>query len=162
MFGDNWKDEYVVIDPAAGTLNLERDYNFKELYASTLEQAELDVAKNYNTNSTKFMFDFLNGSDEELFAKAPGLKEAFEQNKKIIVFFNPPYKTASSSVFNNVGQGTTKNPVNKAMQKAGMKLCSRESYAQFLYRIIMLKEKFGLTDINLAFFCKPKFLCGEV
>ena len=161
VFGDNWKDEYVVIDPAAGTLNLERDYNFKELYASTLEQAELDVAKNYNTNSTKFVFDFLNGSDEELFAKAPGLKEAFEQNKKIIVFFNPPYKTASSSVFNNVGQGTTENPVNKAMQKAGMKLCSRESYAQFLYRIIMLKEKFGLTNVNLAFFCNPKFLCGE-
>lgn len=161
VFGDNWRDEYVVWDPAAGTLNLERDYNFKELYASTLEQSELDIAKNYNTNSLKFAFDFLNGSDEELFAKAPGLKTAFEQNKKIIVLFNPPYKTASSSVFNNVGQGTTENLVNKEMQSNGMKLCSRESYAQFLYRIMTLKEKFSLTNINLAFFCKPKFICGE-
>ena len=42
--GDNWKQDYVVIDPACGTLNLTRDYLFEELYSSTLFQEELDIA----------------------------------------------------------------------------------------------------------------------
>ena len=58
--GDDWKDEYVVWDNCCGTKNLTRDYRFKELYCSTLENAELDISSRYNPEATSFQFDFLN------------------------------------------------------------------------------------------------------
>ena len=58
--GEDWKDKYVVVDPAWGTGNLTRDYKFKELYASTLFQEELDIASDYNPEAVKFQYDFLN------------------------------------------------------------------------------------------------------
>ena len=39
-FGDDWKEKYVVWDNCCGSKNLTRDYYFKELYCSTLENAE--------------------------------------------------------------------------------------------------------------------------
>lgn len=52
--GENWRDEYVVYDPAAGSKNLTRDYNFKELYCSTLYDSELKIGERYNKNSASF------------------------------------------------------------------------------------------------------------
>lgn len=153
--GKDWKDEYVVVDPAAGTLNLERDYNFKELYASTLEQSELDIAKNYNTNSCKFVFDFLNGSDEELFDKAPGIKNALEKHKKIVVFFNPPYATAGAYDIRQTSNHQTL--VKKMMENDSIQ--ASELYAQFLYRIMKLQEKYN-ANIKIALFSKITFLAA--
>ena len=91
--GDNWKDEYVVWDNCCGTKNLTRDYRFKELYCSTLENAELDISSRYNPEATSFQYDFLNDPLEKL---PKGLLEAFEQNKKIVFLLNPPYAGAST------------------------------------------------------------------
>ena len=49
--GENWKNEYVVWDNCCGTKNLTRDYRFKELYCSTLEQAVL-----YCFGQSRFLF----------------------------------------------------------------------------------------------------------
>lgn len=89
-FGPNWKDEYIVWDCAWGTGNLTRGYEFKELYASTLEQFELDEAEELNTNpeATKFRFDFLNYSLNDL---PTGLKDRLLKGCKIIFYINPPY-----------------------------------------------------------------------
>lgn len=84
QFGEDWKEKYVVWDCCCGSCNLTRDYYFKELYCSTLEQAELDIGKNYNTNSTKFQFDFLNESLDDLERKAPNLIEAFELDRPMV------------------------------------------------------------------------------
>lgn len=65
--GEDWKEKYVVWDCCWGTGNLTRDYNFKELYASTLEQAELDCGSRYNQEATKFVFDFLNDDISNIF-----------------------------------------------------------------------------------------------
>ena len=54
------KDEYIVWDPACGTKNLTRDYQFKRLYSSTLHQEELDMSTQYNKESVYFQYDFLN------------------------------------------------------------------------------------------------------
>lgn len=70
--GDNWRDEYVVWDCACGTKNLTRDYNFKELYCSTLIEGDLELARKYNVKGTpknelgcSFQYDFLNDDVEE-------------------------------------------------------------------------------------------------
>jgi len=61
-FGPDWYSTYAVWDPAWGTGNLTRDYQFGSLYASTLFSDELDIATEINNNDStvKFQYDYLN------------------------------------------------------------------------------------------------------
>ena len=85
QFGEDWKEKYVVWDNCSGTKNLTRDYYFKELYCSTLENAELAISDRYNREGVSFQFDFLNDSLDKL---PQGLKSALEENKPIIFFLS--------------------------------------------------------------------------
>ena len=151
--GVHWKENYVVWDPACGTKNLTRDYRFKELYCSTLEQAELDISKNYNKEATSFQFDFLNDSLDDLKVKAPGLLEAFELNKPICFFINPPYGTTTSF------KGLATIGVSRTAISNHIKL--KEFIAQFLYRIYLLQSQFNITNVKICIFHNPKWLCGQ-
>lgn len=64
--GENWRDEYMVWDCAWGTGNPTRDYQFADLYCSTLQQEDLNIATRYNKNATKFQYDFLNDDVEDM------------------------------------------------------------------------------------------------
>ena len=151
--GSHWKDNYVVWDCCCGTKNLTRDYRFKELYCSTLEQAELDISKNYNKEATSFQFDFLNDSLDDLKVKAPGLLEALELNKPICFFINPPYGTTTSF------KGLATIGVSRTAISNHIKL--KEFIAQFLYRIYLLQSQFNITNVKICIFHNPKWLCGQ-
>ena len=151
--GSHWKENYVVWDCCCGTKNLTRDYQFKELYCSTLEQAELDISKNYNKEATSFQFDFLNDSLDDLKVKAPGLIEAFELNKPICFFINPPYGTTTSF------KGLATVGVSRTAISNHIKL--KEFIAQFLYRIYLLQSQFNITNVKICIFHNPKWLCGQ-
>ena len=151
--GSHWKENYVVWDCCCGTKNLTRDYRFKELYCSTLEQAELDISKNYNKEATSFQFDFLNDSLDDLKVKAPGLIEAFELNKPICFFINPPYGTTTSF------KGLATVGVSRTVISNHIKL--KEFIAQFLYRIYLLQSQFNITNVKICIFHQPKWLCGQ-
>lgn len=164
-FGENWKDEYIVWDCCAGTLNLTRDYNFKNLFVSTIEQSDIDTANQigYNTNSTKFQFDFLNDKifdDETSKSKVPReLQKALKEGKKIIFLINPPYATAS----NKEADGTSKKGVSKTRIETLMKNenwgnSSTNLYAQFLYLITKLNID---KNINIALFSPSLYKTGE-
>ena len=164
QFGEDWKEKYVVWDNCCGSCNLTRDYKFKELYCSTLEQSELDISSRYNTEAVKFQYDFLNDDQDDLFnegSKLPhGLVKVLEENKPIIFFINPPYATASSgNLIDKVGIGKTY--INKQMLADKIGSASKNLYAQFLYRIIMFKKTYNLTNVNIALFCKPNYLSGQ-
>lgn len=75
--GSNWRDECIVWDCAWGTGNLTRDYNFKELYCSTINQEELNIGARYNKNATKFQYDFLNDDVEEFEQAREALRSPF-------------------------------------------------------------------------------------
>ena len=154
QLGEDWREKYVVWDPAWGTGNLTRDYYFKELYASTLEQAELDIGSKHNPEATKFKFDFLNDPLENL---PTGLLEAFKQDKPILFYLNPPYKTVSYTNGGTDGKAKT-SKVNAMMKADNIGSCSQEVYAQFLYRLLKIKEQFNLTNCIIALFCKPLFM----
>ena len=151
--GYHWKENYVVYDCCCGTKNLTRDYRFKELYCSTLEQAELDISKNYNKEATSFQFDFLNDSLDDLKVKAPGLLEAFELNKPICFFINPPYGTTTSF------KGLATVGVSRTAISNHIKL--KEFITQFLYRIYLLQSQFNITNVKVCIFHNPKWLCGQ-
>lgn len=157
--GEDWKEKFVVFDCCCGSLNLTRDYRFKELYASTLEQAELEVGSRYNQEATKFVFDFLN---DDLDSLPKGLLEAFEQDKPIVFFINPPYATAATKlgVEGESKQGCAVSTMNTQMKQEGYGSASQNLYAQFLYRIIKTKELYGLTNVHIAVFCPTLFLTG--
>ena len=143
VFGDNWRDEYVVWDPAWGTGNLTRDYKFKELYASTLNQSDIDTANQmgFNPEAVKFQFDFLNDSDEKL---PTGLREAINNGRKIIVLMNPPYGRANGqSKVGTIMKGGTSTKISELMKSESYGGSSSQLYAQFLYKVMSL----GISDI---------------
>lgn len=160
VLGMDWKEKYVVWDNCCGTKNLTRDYYFKELYCSTLEQAELDQCTDYNREAISFQFDFLNDPLDKL---PKGLLEAFEQNKPIVFFLNPPYATAANK-FGADGsskKNVAKTLINKDMLEHKIGGASQNLYAQFMYRILMIKNEFNLTNVHIALFSPTLFLTGS-
>lgn len=125
--GEDWKEKYIVWDCCWGTGNLTRDYRFKELYASTLEQAELDCGNRYNPEATKFVFDFLNDDINFLGVSSGKLPEklykALEDKKPTVFFINPPYGTASANMgasgVGGKGKGVCNSRINSEMVKSG-------------------------------------------
>jgi hypothetical protein len=159
VFGEDWKEKYVVWDPAWGTGNLTRDYKFKELYVSTLNQSDIDTANQmgYNPEATKFQFDFLNDPDEKL---PLGLREAIDSGKQIIVFMNPPYATSndldntkSNDTLSKKGVSLTNVGLN--MKNKNMGGCTDQLYAQFLYRIMS-----DFNNFEICMFSPPLYLTG--
>ena len=158
QFGEDWKEKYVVWDNCSGTKNLTRDYYFKKLYCSTLENAELAISDRYNREGVSFQFDFLNDSLDKL---PQGLKSALEENKPIIFFLNPPYATTCNFGDKNKAEEGNDTIINDVMKEKGMKRCSDNLYAQFLYRIMLIKEQYNLTNIHIALFSPTLFLTGS-
>jgi hypothetical protein len=169
-FGENWKDEYVVWDPACGTLNLTRDYKFKELYCSTIEDSDLKTAEQmkYNPEAVKFQYDFLNDGivdgkiDISGDKKLPeGLKKAILEGKKIIVLMNPPYGTENNlenikTEERSVKDDIQMNNINMMMnQDKNWGKSSKNLYSMFIYRILKMNM-----NIKLCFFSPPLFLSG--
>lgn len=160
-FGEDWKDKFVVWDNSCGTMNLTRDYKFNELYCSTLEQSDIDTANQmgYNPEATKFQYDFLNGDYNVL---PEGLRTAIDGGKEILFLINPPYQDGSE-LTTNEGESGLKNNVqtkmNKEMLENGWGKCSKQLFAQFLYRITKFQET--NKNVKIALICKPLYFTGE-
>lgn len=158
QLGEDWKDKYVVWDNCCGAKNLTRDYKFKELYCSTLFDSELKIGERYNKEAVSFQYDFLNDDLEKL---PKGLLEAFEQNKPIVFFLNPPYATVAN--MDNSGAKNKNTTIQTEIQKL-MKQFGKSSanlYAQFLYRILLIKQEYNLTNCHIALFSPTLFLAGS-
>ena len=157
VYGDDWKEKYVVWDPAWGTGNLTRDYKFKELYVSTLNYSDIQTANQmgYNPEAVKFQFDFLN-DDYDFLPK--GLRDAIESGKELIVLMNPPYMKSTPNK-GNITIGISETIIGKEMNNKKMGIASSQLSSQFLYRLIKLKEKNN--NINIAIFNKPNFMTSD-
>ena len=158
LLGDDWKEKYVVWDPACGTKNLTRDYRFSELYCSTLFQSELDMSKDYNREGEAFQFDFLNDPLE----KAPkGLLEALENDKPFVFFLNPPYSVAGGGLYKESGKvkkGDNSNMVSKMMKDGKVGKPAVDTSYQFIYRICMIREKYHLSNCHIFIYSGVGFL----
>lgn len=157
QLGEDWREKYVVWDPAWGTGNLTRDYHFKELYASTLEQAELEIGAKHNTEATKFKFDFLNDPLENLPA---GLLEAFKQDKPVLFYLNPPYGKDRGDMAKKQAHlyELTNTNAKMQMKNDGISAIASNLYLQFLYKITKIKEQYKLTDCRIAVFSPFNFI----
>jgi len=156
VYGEDWKDKYVVWDPAWGTGNLTRDYQFKELYVSTLNQSDIDTANQmgYNPEATKFQYDFLNDDYEKL---PKGLRKAIEEGCQVIVLMNPPYGTAGNNKRDGIQkEGVSKSTVGERMNEDKLGFAARNLYLQFIYKLVK-----DFANLDLAMFTPPTFISSE-
>lgn len=162
--GHNWQREYIVWDMCCGVGNLEvKHSNPRNIYMSTLDQADIDVMKATKTcvAAQRFQYDYLNDDiaddgkiDYSLSNKVPqGLREAIAAGKRILVLINPPYgETGSGIGKGDVNKkGVEQTRINASMTDVGY--ASKELFVQFLARIA--KE---LPSATLAMFSKLKYV----
>ncbi len=148
--GKNWQKEYIVWDMCCGVGNLEvKHSNPRNIYMSTLDQADVDVMKATKTcvAAQRFQYDYLNDDitddgniDYSLTNKIPeGLRKAIAEDKKMLVLINPPYAEATNA--DNVSsnkhlEGKTdvsKTRISEVISDYGY--ARRELFVQFLARL---------------------------
>ena len=149
--GKNWQREYIVWDMCCGVGNLEvKHSNPRNIYMSTLDQADVDVMKATKTcvAAQRFQYDYLNDDitdegkiDYSLTNKVPqGLRDAIAAGKKILVLINPPYAAATNRGNTaQVGDAEYKSGVADtkfaATAMADYGRASNELFTQFVARI---------------------------
>lgn len=164
ILGDNWRKEFLVWDCAWGTGNLTRDYYFENLFCSTLNQEDLNLGEEYNKNSMKFQFDFLEDEIEDykvLFPKE--IENKLNGDNKILFFINPPFAEASNGKFKNKRdkKNTSKTKIKDCMIEDGFKEESQQLYCQFLYRILKLKLDYKLDNLYIGIYTPLLFFTGK-
>ena len=176
VLGANWQQRYIVWDMCCGVGNLEvKHSNYRNVFMSTLDQADIDVMRASQTcpGATIFQYDYLNddvtdfgGIDYALTGKMPAelraaiadARAGVKGAKRILVLINPPYAEAMN--IDNITQSSGKNAESKKgvarnMVGAGMELgyAARELFVQFLARI-----QRELPNATLAMFSKLKYV----
>lgn len=150
--GNDWQRKYIVWDMCCGVGNLETKHSYpRNVYMSTLDQADVDVMKAAKTcvQADRFQYDYLNDDitengeiDYSLTEKVPlKLQEAIKAGKRILVLINPPYAEAMNA--DNTGyeagdkKAERKTGVATTAVAANMDVgyAKRELFAQFLTRI---------------------------
>lgn len=158
-FGNDWREKYIVWDCACGEKALTKDYYFNELYSSTIDESELNNSAEYNKEGTSFIYDFLNDEIDKL---PKGLLNAFENDKPIIIFINPPYAAGSTFTHTKeeIKKGVTKSNVQNEMDAEGLRQASRDLYVQFMFRLTKIQKHFNLTNFNICQYTPSTYLCG--
>jgi len=170
--GDNWQKEYIVWDMCCGVGNLEvKHSNPRNIYMSTLDQADVDVMKATKTcvSAQRFQYDYLNDDitdfgniDYTLTNKLPeGLRKAIAEGKKILVLINPPYAEAGNSSNVSIGSKGGETSTNENVAKTKFAITSMQSYGkasnelftQFIARVA--KE---IPNATIAIFSKLKYV----
>ena len=168
--GKNWQQNYIVWDMCCGVGNLEvKHSNHRNIFMSTLDQADLDVMKASLTcvAAHKFQYDYLNddiGADGQIDygltrKMPPELQQAIADAKakkkgakKLLVLINPPYGETGSGI----GKGdTNKKGIEQSKINLQMNFgyASKELFVQFLARIQQ-----ELPGATLAMFSKLKYV----
>ena len=167
--GKNWQKDYIVWDMCCGVGNLEvKHSNPRNIYMSTLDQADIDVMKATKTcvAAQRFQYDYLNDDitadgkiDYSLSNKVPAaLRAAIAAGKKILVLINPPYAEAMKA--DNVIEGEDTSEVKVGVSKTRVASCmdpqgyaARELFTQFLVRIST-----EMPTATVAIFSKLKYV----
>ena len=161
--GKNWQKEYIVWDMCCGVGNLEvKHSNPRNIFMSTLDQADIDVMKATKTcpSAVRFQYDYLNDDiddfgqiDYSLTNKIPlALQQAIKDGKKILVLINPPYAESGRGIGEGNKLGVAKTIFSlTAMTEYGK--ASNELFTQFVARIAQ-----ELPNATLAMFSKLKYV----
>lgn len=169
VLGKNWQEKYIVWDMCCGVGNLEvKHSNPRNLYMSTLDQADIDVMRATKTcvAATRFQYDYLNDDindfgqiDYSLTNKMPAsLQQAIKEGKKILVLINPPYAEVGTRG-NTAKELNTENKDGVAKTKfsqtamANYGKASNELFTQFVARVAL-----EIPTATIAMFSTLKYI----
>lgn len=170
VLGKNWQKDYIVWDMCCGVGNLEvKHSNHRNIFMSTLDQADIDVMKASKTcvAATRFQYDYLNDDitsdgeiDYNLTNKIPQkLRTAIAEGKKILVLINPPYAEVTSGGNTVSGKVETEHKAGVTNTKTASLLMSEygkaknELFTQFLARIAL-----EIPTATIGIFSKIKYI----
>ena len=153
MLGDLYGEAYIW-DASCGTGNLLKtsEYPRDKVFMSTLLEEDVKMVESVLPGVTSFKCDFVNGIDIDennlgFSNKLPEkLIEVLRSNKPIVIFMNPPYKVMESTS-SDVGRymGDPCGPLGDAK-------CALDIFHQFMYRILMIKRFYKLTNVFLGIY----------
>jgi hypothetical protein len=163
--GKNRQKDYIVRDMCCGVGNLEvKHSNPRNIYMSTLDQADIDVMKATKTcvAAQRFQYDYLNDDiaedgtiDYSISNKIPeGLRQALSSGKKLLVLINPPYGEAGNA--DTISWWKHKSDIANTKISTSMPdywYAKRELFAQFLARISL-----EIPNATLAMFSTLKYV----
>ncbi|MDR0484833.1 MAG: hypothetical protein LBH40_06120, partial [Alphaproteobacteria bacterium] len=133
--GDNWQEEYIVVDMCCGTGNLEHFLTNKEVcYLSTLGETDVNTCKNHNFPNV-LEYNFLENNELPKFNGKNINEIAKELNKKILVLINPPYVEPTELGKGKNKEGTSQTGFKDTMEKEKWGASTRELFTQFLVKI---------------------------
>lgn len=151
MLGDLWGQAYVW-DASCGAGNLMRTANYPtdKLFLSSLLKEDIEIiqATPEYQGVEAFQLDFLNELDWDRnnmrFSDKlpPRLRQILETNQPLVFFMNPPYKVMEANSSDMGGY----------MASHGMAKCALDIFHQFMYRLVLLKRTYNLTNVYLGIF----------
>jgi hypothetical protein len=149
MLGDLWGKAYIW-DASCGTGNLLKtaDYPTDKIFMSSLLHEDIELVKSYMPGVHAFQCDFVNDIDwderNKRFSEKlpPELVAVFERNDPIVFYMNPPYKVMEAS----------SSDVGSFMASHGMAKCALDIFHQFMYRLVMIKKFYRLTNVYMGIF----------
>ena len=161
VLGEDWQDEYYIWDCAAGTGNLLHGLTNKyNIWASTIDTQDVEVMYDRIKNGANllddhvFQFDFLNDEFTKLPKPLQDIINDPEKRKKLVVYINPPYAEAGSTVKHNAKIAVSNETmVHRRYSSLVGTYAKRELFLQFFIRIY--KE---IEGCKLAEFSKLKIL----
>ena len=160
--GSNWQQKYIVWDMCCGVGNLEvKHSNHRNVFMSTLDQADIDVMKASKTcvAATRFQYDYLNDDitddgkiDYSITNKVPKeLQQAIKDGKKILVLINPPYAESGDTLGSEAKSDVATTKFSEFMDSYGF--ATRELFTQFIARISI-----EIPNVVIGIFSKLKYV----
>lgn len=172
VLGSTWRDDCIVWDCCAGSGNLTRNYDFKNLILSSLMDVEVEVLREEQGNKAHvFQYDFLASSsaEDELnpYTDLPQeireiLIKGAEEGKRLVFLINPPYATSgvAGAKEGQSKQGVALSPVKERMVRDKMGKASNNLYPQFLFQCDNICKMFGFTHRSISVFSPISYLSG--
>jgi hypothetical protein len=149
MLGDLWGKAYIW-DASCGTGNLLKtiDYPQDKIFMSSLLAEDIEMVKQILPDVEAFQGNFVNDIDYDQYNMhfseklPPRLRKVLEDNEPIVFYMNPPYKVMEA----------TSSDVGAYMASNGMAKCALDIFHQFMYRMVMIKRTYKLTNVYMGIF----------
>lgn len=155
MLGDLWGKAYIW-DASCGTGNLLKsiDYPMDKIFMSSLLEEDIEMVKSILPDVEAFQCDFVKDIDWDEFNRhfsgrlPERLQQVLKNNEPLVFYMNPPYKVMKAD----------STDVGSYMSSMGLTKCALDIFHQFVYRILMLKREYNLTNIYMGLFGPPTLL----
>ena len=169
----NFNKTHAIWDCCWGTGNLTAPFEFDDLFCSTLRLIDIKKNRDKNKNAVKFAYNFLDKDVDQLVSKQAmwvgqnelpdELVDRLNGDKPFLFYINPPYVSTGVMGANEESRDeeTTSSKIKNVMREHAMGSACNQLYAQFLYKILLMKDAYKNKNISIALIASPMFLSGS-